>query len=116
MSGGADVSISGLTVTDARRQAIDFSVPIIWSDLVSLSSIKKYNRCIDPSSLQSVFIANPREEFRYTTYLTPLHKPNWLILTGFMLFGTAALALTAKKAKAENSKEEFTLSKCLTFR
>jgi hypothetical protein len=48
-------SISGHTISEARRQAVDFSVPIFWED-------------------KSILIKNPDADVNYFTYLLPLRN------------------------------------------
>ena len=66
--------------------------------------------------LQSVFIANPAEDFRYGTYLSPLADANWVILGVLIVVGALTLALTSCLSKQEDNWREFTLKKCFTFR
>lgn len=97
MGGEADANIAGLTIFPARRAAIDFSVPIVWTD-------------------QSIFIANPSDEVNFLTYFTPLKWANWAVIAGLMGLGTLGLAAAARWAVAEANRGEFTVVKSFTFR
>ncbi|TRY78880.1 hypothetical protein TCAL_12653, partial [Tigriopus californicus] len=94
INGSADVCIATLTITHSRRKVIDFSIPIMWTDL-------------------SVFIANPYDKVNFLTYFAPLTLANWIALLILLVLATLVLDWTDQQSLATEEKMEFGRFKAL---
>eukprot|EP00095_Tigriopus_kingsejongensis_P000205 maker-scaffold41_size498431-snap-gene-3.27 protein:Tk00205 transcript:maker-scaffold41_size498431-snap-gene-3.27-mRNA-1 annotation:"hypothetical protein L798_01404" len=80
MNESADICIACITISDERRQVIDFSTPIMWTD-------------------QAMFIKNPEEDINHLTYLNPLRPEIWAVLAFICVLGTLAQGLVTRFLK-----------------
>lgn len=96
INGSTDVCIATLTITHARREVIDFSIPLMWTDL-------------------GIFIFNPNDKVNFLTYFAPFTIRNWIALLLLLVVATLILDWAAKQSLLADESFEFGRFKALCF-
>jgi ABC-type amino acid transport substrate-binding protein len=87
-----DIAIGGLTITEPRAKAVDFSYPYFETSVGYLANV-------------------PRETSKAMALLGPYHFSVWVPLVVFLIISGPLLWMIARKSKISNFKRKLSISR-----